>query len=142
MIAIVLLMLTPISWAASRSCAVDRIARPSLVRDTNSCRAIISTTAITTMKTFSTGMLAPRSSKCQATGKICGLGCGDGREEDLDDVLEDERDADGRDQRRQARGVPQRPVGEALDGDAQEAQQRHGDRERGQEHDGQQQPGR
>ena len=41
--AIVLLMFTPMSWAASRSMAVERIARPRVVRATNADRASIST---------------------------------------------------------------------------------------------------
>ena len=51
-IAIVRLMSTPISCAASRSWAVDRIACPSRVRQTNSCSATISTSATTIMKMF------------------------------------------------------------------------------------------
>ena len=43
--AIVRLMFTPISWAASRSIAVERIARPVLVRGMNSCSAIIRASA-------------------------------------------------------------------------------------------------
>ena len=48
-IAIVRLMSTPMSWAASRSIAVERIARPMRVRLTNSCSAIIRTSATTIM---------------------------------------------------------------------------------------------
>src|SRR2546423_692259 len=43
--AIVLLMSTPMSWAASRSIAVDRIARPRVVLVTNICRAAIKPSA-------------------------------------------------------------------------------------------------
>lgn len=44
--AIVRLMSIPISCAASRSCAVARIAFPSFVRSTNKLSATMSTTAI------------------------------------------------------------------------------------------------
>ena len=60
-IAIVWLMSTPISSAASRSWAVERIARPSRVRPTNSCSAIISATAMTIMKMLIAPMLPPIS---------------------------------------------------------------------------------
>ena len=75
-IAIVWLMSTPISSAASRSWAVERIARPSRVRLTNSWSAIISTTATTTMKMFRTPMLPPRRSSL-TRGKIWGTLRGD-----------------------------------------------------------------
>ena len=50
-------------------------------------------------------------------GITCGTVTGDGPYDDLDDVLEDERHADGGDQRREPGRVPKRPVGEALDDD-------------------------
>ena len=59
--AIVRLMSTPISAAASRSEAVERIARPVLVRDTKSWRPIISTTAMTITKMLIQPMLTPKS---------------------------------------------------------------------------------
>ena len=41
--------------------------------------------------------------------------------DDLDDVLQDEGDADGRDQRREPRRIAKRTIGEALDGHADDA---------------------
>ena len=87
------------------------------------------------MNTLSHGMLAPSRSNRHVSGKIWGNDWVMGPP-DLDQVLEDERDADGRDQGRQPRRVAQRPVGESLDANAQEAHQRHRDGEREQEHHG------
>ena len=53
-----------------------------------------------------------------------------GADDDLHDVLQDERHADRRDQRGDARRVPQRPVGEPLDRDVHEAHDGHRDAER------------
>ena len=75
-IAIVWLMSTPMSSAASRSWAVERIARPSRVRLTNSWSATISAIAMTTMKMFRTPMLPPRMSSL-TRGKIWGTLRGD-----------------------------------------------------------------
>jgi hypothetical protein len=71
-IAMVRLMLTPISAAASRSAAVERIARPSRVRPMNSCSENMSTTATLMMKMLSTGMLALPTWITQLSGKILG----------------------------------------------------------------------
>ncbi len=70
-IAIVWLMSTPMSSAASRSWAVERIARPSRVRPTNTCRATISNSATTSMKMFRRPMLPPAMSSF-TLGKIWG----------------------------------------------------------------------
>ena len=75
-------------------------------------------------------MLAPSSVNRASTGKIWGTDLGDGAEDDLDEVLQDERHADGRDERRQSGGVPEWPVGESLDAHAQQTHHRHRDDER------------
>ena len=61
-IAIVRLMSTPISWAASRSIAVERIARPIRVRLTKSWRATMSDTDTTMAKMLTTPTLTPATS--------------------------------------------------------------------------------
>ena len=70
--AIVRLMFTPIRAAASRSAAVERIARPSRVRPMNIWSAIMSPTATPMMNRFRTGMVAPPTSITQVSGKIFG----------------------------------------------------------------------
>ena len=76
--AIVRLMSTPISAAASRSEAVERIARPILVRDTKSCRPIISTIGVAMMKMLIQPMLTPAISTRAVGGMTCGVLIGDG----------------------------------------------------------------
>ena len=55
--------------------------------------------------------------------------------EEADHVLEEERDADRRDQGDQPRRVPQRAIRDAFDGDRQQAAPRHADEEGQQEHE-------
>ena len=74
-IAIVRLMLTPISAAASRSAAVERIARPVRVRDTNSWSATIMISAVAMMNRLRTGIFAPPIVTKMSVGKIWGSWC-------------------------------------------------------------------
>ena len=76
--AIVRLMSTPMSAAASRSCAVERIARPSRVRLTNSCSATIRTTETTMTKMLIQPMLTPPISTRAVGGMTWGTLTGDG----------------------------------------------------------------
>ena len=76
--AIVRLMSTPISWAASRSWAVERIARPSRVRLTNSWSAIISPTDTEITKMLTTPMLTVPIWILAVGGITCGVLMGDG----------------------------------------------------------------
>ena len=58
------------------------------------------------------------------------------------DVLDDERDADGGDQRREPRRVAERLVRDALDGRVEEREERHRDRERREQPDDDQEDAR
>ena len=77
-IAIVRLMSTPMSWAAWRSCAVERIARPILVRLTNSWRATIRMSAVAMTNRFTQPTLTPRMSTRAFGSMTCGVLIGDG----------------------------------------------------------------
>ena len=76
--AIVRLMSTPISCAASRSCAVDRIARPRRVRLTNSWSAIIRDTDTVITKMLTSPMLTSPIWILAVGGITCGVLIGDG----------------------------------------------------------------
>ncbi len=131
--AIVVLMSTPISWAASRSCEVDRMARPRSVRVTKTWSATIRKMASRTMKTLRNFTDAP-STLNDADVEDLGHVHRRRAPDDLDHVLQDERDADRRDQGSQPRSVTQRPVRESLDHDSHHAHHDHADRE-GEEQD-------
>ena len=117
--AIVRLMSTPISWAASRSCAVDAH-RPPDARPADEQLQRDHQRRPTTTIDEDVDHADADAEDVDSRRRRDDLGRVDRRRavEDLDDVLQDERDADGGDQRREARRVAQRPVGEPLDGDA------------------------
>ncbi len=74
--AIVVLMSTPISCAASRSCEVDRIARPRFVRVTKAWSATMRASVITTMKTLVYLMITPPMSNDDSILISCGTTTG------------------------------------------------------------------
>ena len=76
--AMVVLMFTPISCAASRSCAVERMARPSRVRATKSCSPTSRTTVTTMISTLIQLTEAPKIVKRDCALSSCGNGTGDG----------------------------------------------------------------
>ena len=133
----------PIIEAASRSCEVARIALPMRVLVTSSHSTIISANAERTITIRSSGtrtlpMLKPLKKSAplgEREGVVVALL---GAEHHLHRVREEERDAERADQRRDPRGVAERPIGEALDHDAEHRAAGHG-RKRDQH---QQQPGR
>ena len=120
---IVRFTLMPSISAASRSAATARICLPSLVRLTSSRSPTISTrpstrTMICTASMLTDPIVDPGRERDEVRRVV------DPRlraEQQQRRVLQEERDADRGDQRRDPRRVTQRPVGEALDRDAEPA---------------------
>ena len=117
--------LTPIRPATRGFSAVARMARPRRVRCTSSSRPTMMTAdrAMTTSLVTVT-MAGPTA--IGSAGSSCGIAQVVAAPDDHGHGLQQDRDADGGDQRRQARRVAQRPVGDALDQQAE--QDAHDDR--------------
>ena len=102
MIAIVWLMSTPISSAASRSWAVERIARPSRVRLDEQLERDHQANRDDDHEDAQEADLAAEEVEPVWGNDLGDVASATGPKIELDDVLQDERDADGRDQRREA----------------------------------------
>ena len=129
----------PCIAAASRSNAVARIAFPRRVRATSSVSASISPNEVrmTPIRTRRDVERAPVDAAREVDVLVRLVAAEVGAEEQERRGLEEERDAERRDQRGDARRVPERPVGEALDHDAERARahhRRHQHREDDEEH--------
>ena len=114
------LTLMPMRLAAAWSSATARMALPILVRLTSACRpqSISSAATITTSDLTETSMVVGQLEAVvqRVHGRVDEVeGVAPERLEEADRVLEEEGDADGRDERDQAGRVAQRPVGDALD---------------------------
>ena len=116
--AITVLMSMPISPATCWFCDVARIAMPSFVRYTSASSPPIISTDVTMITTCTLVIVAPFGLSVMWMG----VTRDDLRErdriaapDDHRDVLQDDGQADGRDERRQSRRLAQRPVGDALE---------------------------
>ena len=121
----------PIIDAASRSNDVARIALPVCVRRTNPLRKTISTSAPTTTMICATatctplGSVKPFDQSEPLFQRVAVVALVLRAEHELRGVLEEERDPERGDQRRDAWSVTQPPVREALDHHAEQAAAEH-----------------
>ena len=122
-----------LSWAEAR------MARPIRVRPTKKFSSVMATTVTTTTNTWKYVIWAPPIANALGVpgrGSEQGdIGKGDllGPEDGLGQVLQQDRHADGRDERRQPGCVPQRPIRQPLDGHPHGADHRHRDEHRQEE---------
>ena len=91
----------PMSRAVSGSWAVARMALPVFVFRTKACSATMATMAVTTTNTDTQAMRTPPTSKAPVVITV-GNGWGRLPDEDPDQLLEADRNPDGRDQGGQA----------------------------------------
>ena len=116
---ITVLMSMPISPATCWFCDVARIAMPSFVRYTSASRPAIIATEVTMITICTLVIVAPSALPVMwirhRPSMICGNAMRIAAPDDHRQVLQDDRHADRGDQRREARRVAQRPVGDALE---------------------------